>query len=59
MDHPALTTTYLTLLGWHYITNRHQNGIESNWLNEEEAQESFTPLQLDVLHALWEQYQGS
>ena len=40
---------------WEY-KGRHQDEVESNWLNEEEAKESFTPLQLDVFNALWEQY---
>ena len=43
---------------WEY-KGRHQDGVESNWLSEEEAQESFTPLQLDVFHALWERYHGA
>ena len=32
--------------------------IESHWLSEEEAKDSFTPLQLDVFHALWEATMG-
>jgi len=32
--------------------------IESHWLSEEEAKDSFTPLQLDVFHALWEANHG-
>ena len=36
---------------------RHQDWIAPNRLNEEE-QESFRPLQLDVFHALREQYHG-
>ena len=32
---------------------------ESQWLSEEKARESFTPLQLDVFHALWETYYGA
>ena len=43
---------------WEY-KGRHLDGVESNWLNEEEVQESFTPLQLDVFHALWERYYGA
>ena len=35
------------------------NGTESQWLSEEEVQGSFTPLQLDVLHVLWEAYHGA
>ena len=32
------------------------DGAESQWLSELEARDSFTPLQLDVLHTLWETY---
>ena len=38
---------------------RYQDGVEFNWLDEEEARESFTPLQLDVFHALWELEHGA
>ena len=37
---------------WEY-KGRHRDGAESSWRREEDAQESFTPLQLDVFHALW------
>ena len=40
---------------WKY-RGRYQDGVESNWLNEEEARKSFTPSQLDVFQALWERY---
>ena len=40
---------------WHY-KGRYQSGAESEWLEEEEIRDSFTPLQLDVFHALWETY---
>ena len=43
---------------WEY-RRRHQDEVEVNWLNEEEAHESFTPLKLDVFYALWEQYHGA
>ena len=35
------------------------DGTESQCQSEEEARDSFTPLQLDVFHALWETYHGS
>ena len=35
------------------------NGTESQWLSEEEARDSFTPLQPDVFHVLWETYHGA
>lgn len=40
---------------WEY-RGRHQDGCESEWVDEEEASNSFTPLQLDVFHAFWEVY---
>lgn len=40
---------------WEY-RGRYQDGRESEWINEEEAYNSFTSLQLDVFHALWEEY---
>ena len=39
---------------WYY-KGRYQRGAESECL-EEEVRDSFTPLQLDVFHALWETY---
>lgn len=33
-----------------------QDGAESHWVEEEEVRDSFTPLQLDVFHALWQLY---
>ena len=33
-------------------------GSETEWLQEEEVRDSFTPLQLDVFHTLWEAYKG-
>ena len=42
---------------WQY-KGLYQNGTESEWLQEEEVRDSFTPLQLDVFHALWETYKG-
>ena len=35
---------------------RYQNGAESQWLTGDEAKDSFTLLQLDVFHAMWETY---
>ena len=32
------------------------DGQDSHWMSEKEALDSFTPLQLDVFHALWELY---
>ena len=40
---------------WKY-RRRYLNGSESHWLTESECLNSFTPLQLDVFHALWELY---
>ena len=37
---------------WEY-RGRYQNGTESGWVSELEILDSFTPLQLDVFHALW------
>ena len=38
---------------WEY-RGRYLDGQESHWLQEEEALDNFTPLQLDVFHALWD-----
>jgi len=38
---------------WEY-RGRYQDGIQSTWITEDEARDSFSPLQLDVFHALWE-----
>ena len=43
---------------WRY-KGRFVDGTESQWLSEEEARDSFTPLQQDVFHALWETYHGT
>ena len=43
---------------WRY-KGRFVDGAELQWLSEEEARDSFTPLQLDVFHALWETYHGA
>ena len=40
---------------WEYRGLFH-DGAESHWLSEEEVLDSFTGLQLDVFHALWELY---
>ena len=42
---------------WQY-KGRYQNGTGSEWLQEEEVRDRFTPLQLDVFHALWDTYEG-
>ena len=42
---------------WRY-KERFVDGTESQWLSEEEARHSFTPLQLDVFHGRWETYHG-
>ena len=36
---------------WEY-TGKYQDGKKSAWLSETEALQSFTPLQLDVFHAI-------
>ena len=41
---------------WEY-RGRYQRGTDSRWVSEVEALDSFTPLQLDVFHALWNLYQ--
>ena len=38
---------------WEY-RGRYQDGAQSDWITEDEARDSFSPLQLDVFHALWE-----
>ena len=43
---------------WEY-RGRYLNGSESDWVSETEASDSFTPLQLDVFHAMWELYKGT
>ena len=43
---------------WRY-KGRFVNGTELQWLSEEEARDSFTPLQLDVFNTLWETYHGA
>ena len=40
---------------WEY-KGRFLNGTESGWATEEHALVSFTPMQLDVFHAMWELY---
>jgi len=40
---------------WEY-RGKYQDGTESAWLSEPEVLNSFTPLQLDVFHALWNLY---
>ena len=38
---------------WEY-RGKFQDGAQSHWMSEKEVQDSFTGLQLDVFHALWE-----
>eukprot|EP00752_Nemacystus_decipiens_P002618 g2451.t1 len=38
---------------WEY-RGRYQDGAQSGWITDDEAQDSFSPLQLDVFHALRE-----
>ena len=40
---------------WEY-KGKYQDGCESEWLTEPEVLQSFTPLQLDGFHALWNLY---
>ena len=40
---------------WEY-KGRFQDGSESEWVDENEVKNSFTSLQLDIFHALWEVY---
>ena len=42
---------------WRY-KGRFVDGTESQWLSVGEARNSFTPLQLDLFHALWKTYHG-
>ena len=41
---------------WRY-RGRYLNGSLSGFISESECLDSFTPMQLDVFHALWELYQ--
>ncbi|CAB1114741.1 unnamed protein product [Ectocarpus sp. CCAP 1310/34] len=43
---------------WEY-RGRYQDGAQSDWITEDEARDSFSPLQLDVFHALWELHHPS
>eukprot|EP00752_Nemacystus_decipiens_P012408 g10995.t1 len=42
---------------WEY-RGKYQDGGTSSWFTEDEVKDSFSPLQLDVFHALWEDYHG-
>lgn len=42
---------------WEY-RGRYQDGTLSPWLTEDEVRDSFSSLQLDVFHAMWETYQN-
>jgi len=42
---------------WEY-RGKYQDGTASSWLTEDTVKDSFSPLQLDVFHALWEDYHG-
>ena len=37
---------------------RYQDGTTTSWLTEDVVRDSFSPLQLDVFHAMWEDYHG-
>lgn len=52
--HGAVNTEAWT---WEY-QGRYQDGVLSPWLTEDETGDSFSPLQLDVFHALYECYHG-
>lgn len=47
-----------TSWAWGY-QGRYQDGTLSPWMTEEEAGDSFSPLQLDVFHAVYEEYHGA
>jgi len=38
---------------WEY-RGRYQDGVQSDWMTEDEVRDSFSSLQLDVFHATWE-----
>ena len=42
---------------WEY-QGRYQDGTTTSWLTEDVVRDSFSPLQLDVFHAMWEDYHG-
>ena len=43
---------------WEY-RGRYLDGVASDWVSETESLDSFTPLQLDTFHALWNLYDPS
>ena len=43
---------------WEY-RGRYLDGVASDWVSEAESLDSFTPLQLDTFHALWNLYDPS
>ncbi|CAB1102956.1 unnamed protein product [Ectocarpus sp. CCAP 1310/34] len=43
---------------WEY-QGRFQDGTLSPWMDEDEASDNFSPLQLDAFHALYEDYHGT
>ena len=43
---------------WEY-QGRYQDGALPPWLTEDEAGDSFSPLQLNVFHAMYEDYYGA
>ena len=47
-----------TAWAWEY-QGKYQDGTTSSWLTEDNVRDSFSPLQLDVFHALWEDYHGT
>ena len=46
-----------TAWAWEY-QGKYQDGTTSTWLTEDAVRDSFSPLQLDVFHAMWEDYHG-
>ena len=46
-----------TSWAWEY-QGKYQDGTSSGWLTEEQVRDSFSSLQIDVFHALWEDYFG-
>ena len=46
-----------TAWAWEY-QGKYQDGTLSSWLTEDTVRDSFSPLQLDVFHAMWEDYYG-
>ena len=47
-----------TAWAWEY-RGQYRDDTTSSWLTEDTVRDSFSPLQLDVFHALWEDYHGT